>query len=151
MDEPAVPKLDCSNPVNKDKPGCALQNSQLSDDQIYERAYWSAKNGEYQVALDMAALAQNGEDPRILRVKGFATRKLGDVDAAMPYYQKALEINPGDTKTRQYMGEAYLSLGDLASARNQLREIEKDCGVTCEDYQSLADAIAASHVRFPRS
>jgi tetratricopeptide (TPR) repeat protein len=149
MDEPA-PKLDCSNPVNKDKPACAPQNGQHSDDQIYEKAYWSAKNGDYQAALDMAARAANKEDPRILRVTGFATRKLGDVDAAMPYYQKALEINPGDTKTRQYLGEAYLQLGDLASARGQLREIEHDCGVSCEDYQSLADAIAASHVRFPR-
>jgi tetratricopeptide (TPR) repeat protein len=152
MDEPAPrPKIDCSNPINKDKPACASQNGALSDDQIYESAYWSAKNGDYQAALDMAARAKNQDDPRILRVTGFATRKLGDVDGAMPYYQKALAINPADTRTRQYMGEAFLQQGDLASARLQLREIEKHCGgVTCEDYQKLADAIAEVHVKLPR-
>lgn len=151
MDEPTPrPKIDCTDPVNKGKPVCAPQNSALSDDQIYESAYWSAKNGDYETALATAARAQNQEDPRILRVTGFATRKLGDVDAAMPYYRKALSINPADTRTRQYMGEAFLQQGDLPSARGQLREIEKVCGVTCEDYQKLADAIAEVHVKLPR-
>lgn len=144
MDEPA-PKLDCSNPINKDKPACAP--GALSDDTIYETAYWSAKKGDYQAALATAATAKNQDDPRILRVKGFATRKLGDVDAAMPFYQKALGLAPDDTRTRQYMGEALLSQGDSAGARDQLREIEKRCGVSCEDYQKLADAIASSNAK----
>ncbi len=151
MDEPPErAQLDCADPVSKEKPGCVPPNRQLSDDQIYESASTSAKNGDFQAALAMVALAQNKDDPRILRVTGFATRKLGDADGAMPYFQKALEIDPGDTKTREYMGEAFLSLGELAKAREQLREIEKHCGVACDDYQTLADAIAASHVRFPR-
>jgi tetratricopeptide (TPR) repeat protein len=145
MDEPVRPKVDCSNPVNKDKPACAP--GALSDDRIYESAYWSAKKGDYETALATAAKAKNQDDPRILRVTGFATRKLGDVDAAMPYYQKALTLHPDDTKTRQYMGEALLSLGDIANARVQLREIEGRCGVSCEDYQTLADAIAAANAK----
>lgn len=32
MDEPAKPKVDCTNPANKDKPACAAQHGQLSDD-----------------------------------------------------------------------------------------------------------------------
>jgi tetratricopeptide (TPR) repeat protein len=140
---PARPKIDCSDSANKGKPACA-QHGQLSDDQIYESAYWSAKNGDYKAALAMVAQAQNKDDPRILRVTGFATRKLGDVDAGMAYYQKALAINPADTRTRQYMGEAFITKGDLASARVQLGEIEKHCGgVACEDYKKLSDAIAA--------
>lgn len=147
MDEPSPPKFDCTNPVNKDAPACAPQNGALSDDQLYEQAYWSAKKGDYQGALSAAVKAKNQDDPRILRVTGFATRKLGDVDAAMPFYQKALALNPEDTKTRQYMGEAYLSLGDMTRAREQLREIESRCGVSCEDYQKLADAIAETHAK----
>lgn len=151
MDEPTPrPRIDCSDPINAGKPACAPQNGALSDDAIYESAYWSAKNGDYETALATAARAQNKEDPRILRVTGFATRKLGDVDGAMPYYRKALDLNPADTRTRQYMGEAFLQQGDFASARGQLREIEKVCGVACEDYQKLADAIAEMHVKLPR-
>jgi tetratricopeptide (TPR) repeat protein len=147
MDEPSPPKVDCTSPVNKDNPACNPQNGALSDDQIYQSAYWSAKNGDYQGALATAARAKNQDDPRILRVKGFATRKLGDVDAAMPFYQKALALDPDDTKTREYMGEALLSLGDMAAAREQLREIESRCGVSCDDYQALADAIAGTHAK----
>ncbi len=91
MDEPpAKPKVDCTNPVNKAKPACAPKNGELNDDEIYEAAYWNAKNGKYKEALAVAVLAKNKEDPRILRVTGFATRKSGDVDGAMPYYRKAL-------------------------------------------------------------
>lgn len=151
MDEPAPrPAIDCADPANADKPACAPKNGAMTDDQIYEKAYWSAKSGAYADALAFAAQAQNADDPRILRVKGFATRKLGDAEAAMPFYLKALSIDPADTRTRQYMGEAYLSQGDFPSARVQLREIEKRCGVSCEDYQKLADAIAEMHVRLPR-
>jgi tetratricopeptide (TPR) repeat protein len=145
MDEPpAKPKIDCTNPVNKTKPACAPKNGALNDDEIYEAAYWNAKNGKYQEALTVVALAKNKDDARILRVTGFATRKLGNVDGAMPYYQKALSINPDDTRTREYMGEAFLTKGDLASAGQQLAEIEKRCGKACEDYAKLADAIAAA-------
>jgi tetratricopeptide (TPR) repeat protein len=141
---PARPKIDCSDQANKGKPACAPQHGQLSDDQVYESAYWSAKNGDYKAALAIVAQAQNKDDPRILRVTGFATRKLGDVDAGMAFYQKALAINPADTRTRQYMGEAFITKGDLASARVQLGEIEKHCGnAACEDYKKLSDAIAA--------
>lgn len=140
MDEPV--KVDCTNPANKDKPACNPQNGRLSDDQIYETAYWNAKSGKYKEALAVAAEAQNKDDPRILRVTGFATRKLGDTDGAMPYYLKALSINPHDTRTRQYMGEALITKGDMAGARAQLAEIEKRCGTSCEDYTKLSTAIA---------
>ncbi|MGE0022922.1 MAG: tetratricopeptide repeat protein [Hyphomicrobium sp.] len=152
MDEPAPrPTLDCTDPVNAGKPACAPQNSAASDDEIYEAAYKAAKGGDYEGALATARRAANPDDPRILRVSGFATRKLGDVDGAMPFYQKALTINPADTRTRQYMGEAFLQQGDFGNARLQLREIEKICGgVTCEDYQKLADAIGEMHAKLPR-
>lgn len=144
MDEPVTPKIDCTKPVNKEKPACAPKNGELNDDQIYNAAYWNAKNGNYKEALAVAALAKNKDDPRILRVTGFATRKQGDVAGAMPYYQKALAINPDDTRTRQYMGEAFISKGDMTSANAQLDEIAKRCGKTCEDYAKLAQAIAAA-------
>src|SRR5262245_5633277 len=73
MSEPKPrPKVDCTNPVNKDKPACAPKNGELADDAIYEQAYWKAKKGEYKEALAIAATAKNQDDPRILRVTGFS-------------------------------------------------------------------------------
>jgi tetratricopeptide (TPR) repeat protein len=141
MDPPA-PKIDCSAAENAGKAACAAQNQRTADDKAYEAAYWKAKNGDYAGALEMAATAENKNDPRILRVTGYATRKLGDVDGGMAYYRRALAINPADTRTRQYMGEAFLTKGDMKGAVEQLGEIARACG-NCEDYQKLAQAITA--------
>ena len=60
----------------------------------------------------------------------------------MGYYQRVLAAHPDRTTTRQYLGEAFLQIGDPGRAREQLAEISKRCGVACEDYQLLADEIA---------
>ncbi len=67
----------------------------------------------------------------------------------MPYYKKALSINPDDTRTREYMGEAFITKGDMAAAREQLDEIEKRCGTTCEDYTKLSAVITAFEGKRP--
>jgi predicted Zn-dependent protease len=69
-------------------------------------------------------------------------RKLGRLDEAMATYQRVLAAHPERTTTRQYLGEAFLQLGEPAKAREQLAEIAKRCGVACEDYQLLAEEIA---------
>jgi hypothetical protein len=38
---------------------------------------------------------------------------------------------------REYLGEAYIQLGRVDLARDQLAEIEKHCGTTCEPYVEL--------------
>jgi predicted Zn-dependent protease len=124
-------------PKQKDK-----KESSLDQDQIYSLGYWQAKNGEYTVALATLRTAENQDDPRVQTMIGFTLRKLGRVDEAFGYYTKALATRPDATTTRQYLGEAYLQIGDPARAREQLAEIAKRCGVTCEDYTALAAEIA---------
>jgi hypothetical protein len=53
-------------------------------------------------------------------------------------------LDPSYTLVREYLGEAYLIKGDVDSAKQQLTEIEKRCGTTCEPYEELADAIQAA-------
>jgi len=137
MDPPAEPP---SKP--KPKPKGKQKDSSLTHDQIYSLAYWQAKNGEYDAALATLRSARNQDDPRVQTITGFALRKLGRVDEAMGYYFKALATRPDATTTRQYLGEAYLQIGDPVRAREQLAEIAERCGVTCEDYTALAEEIA---------
>ena len=104
--------------------------------------YWQAKNGEYDVALATLRSASDQNDPRVQTMMGFTLRKLGRVDEAFGYYFKAIATRPEATTTRQYLGEAYLQIGDPARAREQLAEIAKRCGTACEDYVALAEEIA---------
>ena len=118
------------------------KDSRLNQDEIYGLGYWQAKRGEYAAALATLRSAPDAADPRIETMIGFSLRKLGFLDEAMVYYQRVLAAYPERTTTRQYLGEAFLQLGEPAKAREQLAEIAKRCGVACEDYQLLAEEIA---------
>jgi tetratricopeptide (TPR) repeat protein len=142
-DLPAKPKIDCTKPANKNKPACKDSHGQFSDVEIYNAAYWMARAGQYSEALALLARAQHQDDPRVLNATGFATRKLGNVDAALPFYARALEINPNYIQAREYLGEAFLSKGDVVSARAQLSEIENRCGRSCMGYAELSREIAS--------
>ena len=117
------------------------QSSQLRADDLYTIGYWQAQRGDYSGAIETLKQVESSGDPRILTYIGFATRKLGDVQTAMEYYNRALSIDPGFVAARAYMGEGFLQKGDLASAESQLEEIAERCGAGCEEYASLEEAI----------
>jgi hypothetical protein len=52
-------------------------------------------------------------------------------------------LDPDYTLVREYLGEAYVIQGKLDLAKQELAEIEKRCGTTCEPYEDLAEAISA--------
>jgi tetratricopeptide (TPR) repeat protein len=111
-------------------------NVRMADEELFYAGYWLAKNGQYEKALGYLTLAAK-PDERVLTYIGFATRKLGRVDEALPIYQKALAVNPDYAVARAYLGEAYLTKGQPEQARVQLSEIERRCGATCAPYVDL--------------
>ncbi|MFA5950167.1 MAG: tetratricopeptide repeat protein [Hyphomicrobium sp.] len=117
----------------------------ISDTELFYAGYWLAKSGQYNEALQYLKLA-NIKDERVLTYIGFATRKLGDVDAALPLYRKALEINPNYSVARAYMGEAFLTKEQPEEARAQLAEIAQRCGATCPEYVDLDNHIHSYEV-----
>jgi predicted Zn-dependent protease len=139
---PSLPKPTSESKAKKPKPKPKPKSSALPDDQIYSLGYWQAKGGDYAAALATLRSASNQADPRIQTMVGYCLRKLGRVDEALPYYFAALATDPKRTTTRQYLGEAYLQIGQPDQAKQQLAEIAKRCGTACEDYQLLKDAIA---------
>jgi tetratricopeptide (TPR) repeat protein len=117
-------------------------SAKLDDAELFYAGYWLAKTGRYAEALGYLTLAKDKTD-RVLTYIGFATRKLGDVDGALPFYAQALDLNPNYSVARAYLGEAYLSKGEPLRAKAQLAEIETRCGATCAEYADLARHIAA--------
>jgi len=109
----------------KPKPKPKPKESSLTDDQIYSLGYWQAKDGNYAEALVTLRSAANPADPRIETMIGFSLRKLGRLDEAMRSYQRVLAAYPDRTTTRQYLGEAFLQMGEPAKAKEQLSEIAK--------------------------
>ncbi|MDW6022371.1 tetratricopeptide repeat protein [Mesorhizobium sp. BAC0120] len=120
----------------------APKQGMLDDDTLYENGAALAKAGRYDEAITVLGYIQNKADPRVLNYLGYAHRKSGRIQVGLGYYEEALRLNPNFVLTREYLGEAYLTLGDLASAKNQLNEIEKRCGKGCDEYTALASQIA---------
>lgn len=116
--------------------------SRLDTDSIYEYGRHLAMQGRYNEAIDVLNLAADRNDPRVFNYLGYSHRKRGDVDVGMRYYQKALAIDPDYTLVREYLGEAYLQIGDVKAAENQLSEIARRCGTGCEEYMDLKEQIA---------
>lgn len=73
---------------------------------------------------------------------GFSKRKLGDYDGALAAYRKALAIDPEHRGALEYLGELYLQMGDVASARRQLARLDSACTWGCEEFDELEAAIA---------
>lgn len=114
----------------------------MSDDELFYAGYWLAKSGRYADALIYLNLTRV-KDERVLTYIGFATRKQGDVDKAMPFYAAALDRNPDFVVARAYLGEAYLTKGAPDRARAELSQIAHRCGTTCPAYIDLDRHIAA--------
>lgn len=117
-------------------------SAKMLDAELFYAGYWLAKTGRYAEALGYLTLAKDKTD-RVLTYIGFATRKLGDVDHALPFYEQALALNPDYSVARAYLGEALLTKGEPLKAKVQLAEIETRCGITCAEYADLARHIAA--------
>ncbi|WP_295556077.1 tetratricopeptide repeat protein [uncultured Hyphomicrobium sp.] len=116
-------------------------SAKMSDEERFYAGYWLAKNGQYEQALGYLTLAQT-KDERVLTYIGFATRKLGRVDEALPLYSRALAINPNYVVARAYLGEAFLTKGEPGRARAELDEIAQRCGASCPAYVDLKSHIA---------
>lgn len=117
-------------------------SAELQDDDLYWSGAMLAVAEDYEGALEVLALAHNQNDPRILTMTGYATRKLGRVEEGLVFYHRALALDPNLVETREYLGEGYLQLGKLAAARKELEEIAKRCGTGCEAYTALDKAIS---------
>ncbi|MCO5162759.1 MAG: tetratricopeptide repeat protein [Mesorhizobium sp.] len=127
----------------KEKKCVPANQGAIDDDDLFQTGRALAYAGRYGEAIEMLGLVSDKNDPRVLNMLGFSHRKSGRIEVGLGYYQEALTINPDFTLAREYLGEAYLTLGDLAAAKNQLSEIEKRCGKGCAEYAALEKQIEA--------
>ena len=124
------------------------ESQSLNQDSIYSHGRALAHAGRYEDAIRVLKLARDDRDPRVLNYLGYANRKLGHMDKALNYYHAAVASNPDFTLVREYLGEAYIQLGLLEKAREQLTQIERICGYkTCREYALLTKFMVDSQIR----
>ncbi|NVO06691.1 MAG: hypothetical protein HXX19_12525, partial [Rhodoferax sp.] len=85
------------------------------------------------------ALQTQPANPDYHNLLAFSTRKGPNPDMALVFaeYAEALRLDPKHRGAREYLGEAYLQVGDLPRAREQLAVLDKLCFFPCEEYTDL--------------
>jgi len=146
--ETATPECKSGEVYDKNEKKCVpAKQGAVDDDSLFETGRALAYAGKYGEAIQMLGLVADKNDARVLNMLGFSHRKSGRIDVGLGYYQEALAANPDFVLAREYMGEAFLTLGDIASAKNQLSEIEKRCGKGCAEYAELERQITDAEKR----
>ena len=77
---------------------------------------------------------------------GYTSRKLGNYDDALRAYQSCLDIKPDYAPAREYLGEAYVELGQIDKAREQLAMLDhQEATEEAKTLKSMIDAWTAAH------
>ena len=98
------------------------------------------------VPLLKAALAKAPKNADAWNLMGYAHRKLGQVEEAFEFYQKALAINAEHRGALEYLGELYLQTGRPKEAREMLKRLDDTCFFGCEEYDDLKKTLKVAKV-----
>jgi Tfp pilus assembly protein PilF len=66
-----------------------------------------------------------------------------DMNLVFKHYNEALRIDPKHRGAHEYIGEAYLMVGNLPKAKEHLATLDKLCFLPCSEYSDLKKAVAA--------
>ena len=103
-------------------------------------------------ALARSSLEKNAGNADYHNLYAYAIRKGAnpEMDLVFKHYNEALRIDPRHRGAQEYLGEAYLMVGNLAKAREQLKILDDLCFFSCAEYTMLKKAIADYEAKRPK-
>ena len=123
--------------------GSSSNTTSQSDQRDLERGKQAVEAQDWDRAASHLERAARS-DPRnadVFNLLAYSYRHLGRIDDAFAYYGRALDLDPRHLGAHEYIGEAYLIVGDLAKAEQHLATLTEICA-SCEETEELAEAIA---------
>ena len=115
------------------------------EDPDYTAGVKAIKAGKYAAAIPLleGVVQREKDNADALNWLAYATRKNGDAAKSIPIYERALAVDPKHRGAHEYIGEAYLVLGNLPKAKEHLARLDKLCVFTCSEYRDLKKAVQA--------
>ncbi|MGH7310425.1 MAG: tetratricopeptide repeat protein, partial [Candidatus Rokuibacteriota bacterium] len=107
------------------------------------RARIAAKDWSGAAAVMGKAVARDPRNADYHNLLAYAVRNGANpnMDVVFKHYQEALRLDPKHRGAHEYIGEAYLMVGNPAKAKEHLAALNKLCFFTCEEYRDLKKAI----------
>ena len=136
--------------------GGAVQSDDADDQALladvdYAAGMAALKGGDAATALRrfQSALKRFPDAANLHNELGYAHRKLRQFDPAFVHYKRALAIDPRHRGAHEYIGEAYLMVGDVASAEKHLAALRSICLLPCDELNDLRKAIDTHRAQTP--
>ena len=74
---------------------------------------------------------------------GYSHRNLKQLELAFKHYKRSIELEPRHRGAHEYIGEAYLMVGDVPAAERHLKALREICLLPCEELADLERAVKA--------
>lgn len=110
----------------------------------YAKGLKMTEAGKHAEALALYRKAERADrrSPDTMNMIAYSSRKLGDLDTAFEYYEKALTLRPDFPQAREYLAEAHLQAA-LAQARwLKERGAKSELADVVDAFKLAADAAA---------
>jgi len=123
----------------EDNPDAAARDP----DYAAAKAAMDKKNWTEAVKLFHRAALRDPDSADLHNYLGFSYRNLKQMDLALKYYKRSIELSPRHRGAHEYIGEAYLMMNDLSNAEKHLAALARICLLPCEEFTDLKGAISA--------
>lgn len=115
-------------------------------DPVIEKAVEANSRKDYvaSAAILRDALAKTPDNAQYHNLYAYALRKgpNPNMDVVFKHYDEALRLDPKSRDAHEYIGEAYLMVGNVAKAKEHLAQLDKLCFFPCSQYTDLKNALA---------
>jgi tetratricopeptide (TPR) repeat protein len=104
----------------------------------------AAKDWPQAQALLKDAIGRNPGNADYHNLYAYSIRKGADPDMNLVFkhYNEALRLDPRHRGAHEYLGEAYLMVGNLPKAKEHLSALDKLCFFSCSEFSDLKKAIS---------
>jgi Tfp pilus assembly protein PilF len=104
----------------------------------------SAKDWPQAQALLKDAIDRNPGNADYHNLYAYSIRKGANPDMSLVFkhYNEALRLDPRHRGAHEYLGEAYLMVGNLPKAKEHLSALDKLCFFSCSEFSELKKAIS---------
>jgi Tfp pilus assembly protein PilF len=90
------------------------------------------------------AVARDSSNADYHNLYAYSIRKGANPDMSLVFkeYNQALSIDPKHKGAHEYLGEAYLMVGNVGKAKEHLAQLDKICFFPCREFSELKTAIS---------
>jgi tetratricopeptide (TPR) repeat protein len=98
------------------------------------------------------ALAKSPANADYHNLYAYAVRRgpSPDMDLVFKHYNEALRLDPRHRGAHEYIGEAYLMVGNVQKAREHLTQLDRLCFFGCREYTDLKNAVREHEAKHKR-